>query len=65
MRLILVRHYNVFFIMSQLRYLFAECSGVLLMTLELRYIFVRSNDVRKLRYNVVMLYCNQKRLKNT
>ena len=51
--------------MSQLRYLFAECSGVLLMTLELRYIFVRSNDVRKLRYNVVMLYCNQKRIKNT
>ena len=46
--------------MSQLRYLVVECSDVFLMTLELRYILVRSNDVRKLRYNVVMLYCNQK-----
>ena len=49
--------------MSQLRYLFVECSDVLLITLELHYILVRSNNVRKLHSKVVMLYCNQKTIK--
>ena len=47
-----VRHCDVFFITSQLRYLFDVL--MFFMRLELRYILVRSNYVRKLRYKMVI-----------
>ena len=52
-RLHFFRHYDVFFIVSQLHYLFVQCSYVF-MTLELRYVLVRSNYVRELRYKIVI-----------
>ena len=53
LRFIFALHYNIFFITSQLCYLFVRCS-CFLMTLELRYILVRLNYVRKLRYKMVI-----------
>ena len=58
-----VRHCDVCFITSQLRYLFIRCTDVFFMTLELRYFLVRQNYVRKLRYKMLILvtfFCNQK-----
>ena len=47
------RHCHIFFIMSQLCYLFVWCIYVLMM-LKVRYILVRSNYVWKLRYKMVI-----------
>ena len=51
-RFVFFRHCDVFFIVSQLRYLLVQCTYAF-KTLELRYIFLRSNNIWKWRDNYV------------
>ena len=53
LRFVFGRHCNIFFITSQLRFCLFDIV-TFFMTLELRYIMVRSNYVRKLRYKMVI-----------
>ena len=57
LRFVFVGHFKVFFITSQLRYLFVRYSNVFL-TLELRYILVRSNNVTLQLRLFFVRYCD-------
>ena len=50
-----VRYCDTFFNTSQLRYLFVQCSHVFLMILELLYILVRSNYLRRFGYKIAII----------